>query len=851
MSGFLSGRIRAGKDWVVWGLVAVVLGWSGAGLAEASEAPEAPEAPEVSEAPAASEVPGHLRFFGYYHADGYPQGVPDHLDEIGLLGNSNVAMIGPQSDRAQFQAMLQRCADYGLEAWVGVYDCFFEWKPGKVGDSALVEDWRARWDRFKEQLRGAEDQVLGFAFDEPFWNGVREEDFRFITKMIREEFPEKRLFACLTILELDAEALSRAVGRPMPEVSETYYEFVTDGAFDAYAKWDTWCDYPGKLERLKTKLVGGQQLWLIPWAFTNETEDSSPAVLEENLRKMFEMACREPRCAGLLPFSFASGDAGDWGSGCHRLFNPLHRLYAPDLRAAHLRIGKAIVHRPKPSDIPLRVDFETEDPPGCSLTGFARITGDPGQVLAGARSLLADTRTCDSEWNVFLETPPGLLESGARYALSFDYRVIERDPEVGWFYFLFESAKEKEARGTPWVWKSYTAWKGAGEKGAFHLNAVLGPYDDYAFRMAVHGKGAIVIDNLRLRKRPALQTQSRAVESEEPWEPFGICLQAGHTWVYTSEEDIRRAIRLIAEAGVQWIRTGVGWPSLEPEQDQINEAALQRQDAILEEAADCGLKCYMQLLATPKWASTGPDQERFWAYAPKDLERWRRYVRYMAERYAARIEFWEVWNEMDWEFWESPLEDFVPLLKVAHEEIKRANPECRVVLGGLSTDGLHSWDNPRALENALQRLYDAGAGPYFDILSIHPYAEDVDIGFRQSIEKINTAYGVMRRNGDGHKRIWITELGMSTNGHSLEEQRAYLQQVFSILPLHPMVDKLFWYNFRCIGEDPADREHNFGIVNHDFSPRPAYEALKQMKKTGPRRVADGLLEMSAEQTTYE
>jgi hypothetical protein len=36
--------------------------------------------------------------------------------------------------------------------------------------------------------------------------------------------------------------------------------------------------------------------------------------------------------------------------------------------------------------------------------------------------------------------------------------------------------------------------------------------------------------------------------------------------------------------------------------------------------------------------------------------------------------------------------------------------------------------------------------------------------------------------------------------------------------------RYFLYDFVCDGTNPAEKEHNFGILNHDLSPRPAFVA---------------------------
>ncbi len=499
-----------------------------------------------------------------------------------------------------------------------------------------------------------------------------------------------------------------------------------------------------------------------------------------------------------------------------------------------------------PGAAELSFDFEEPAADSFEIGPLARIEGDPVGLINGAGTLVGDSRRSDTEWNILFQSAPGLLKPEGRYRIRFQYKVFDRDPKDGYFYGLFQSAKEAAER--PWASKAYSTWKGSPLTVGEHIqNVTLGPYDDYRLVLGVHGKGAIGVDDITLERlesypQPEPDSSVAAPANRVVYEPYGMCFQAGMPWVYSTEEEIREAVRLMADAGVQWVRLGPGWMFMEPERGQIDSVYLRKIDIAVDEALRAGMDLYMQLLGTPVWASTNPQAENSWAFPPKDLEAWRDHVRFLVKRYGDRIRYWEVWNEWDWEFWESSVTDYAALLGAAHGVLKKHAPDCKVILGGLATDGIHTWDSPRAVTHALQKLYDAGGGPFFDILAIHPYAWDEYTGITESIDKVNTAISVMRANGDGSKRIWITEIGVDTVSVSDERQAAYLRQVYDVLTRHPQVDKVFWYNFRCIGADPSDQQSNFGIVDFDFGPRPAYEAYRAMPKPSTRCVVNDLLE---------
>ena len=93
-------------------------------------------------------------------------------------------------------------------------------------------------------------------------------------------------------------------------------------------------------------------------------------------------------------------------------------------------------------------------------------------------------------------------------------------------------------------------------------------------------------------------------------------------------------------------------------------------------------------------------------------------------RYEGRIRYYQIWNEPNIypEWGERPVspEEYTELLKVGYTRVKEVCPECVVISGALAqTIPL----GPRDLNDFifLQRMYDAGAGDYFDVLAMQGY----------------------------------------------------------------------------------------------------------------------------------
>ena len=78
-----------------------------------------------------------------------------------------------------------------------------------------------------------------------------------------------------------------------------------------------------------------------------------------------------------------------------------------------------------------------------------------------------------------------------------------------------------------------------------------------------------------------------------------------------------------------------------------------------------------------------------------------------------------------------------------------------------------------------------------------------------------------------------------SNNVTVERQAPLLARTF-LTYLARGVETLLWYELRNGGRNPADNQHNFGIVDFDLQPKPAYRALQTLAAhLGPRPVFDG------------
>ena len=136
--------------------------------------------------------------------------------------------------------------------------------------------------------------------------------------------------------------------------------------------------------------------------------------------------------------------------------------------------------------------------------------------------------------------------------------------------------------------------------------------------------------------------------------------------------------------------------------------------------------------------------------------------------------------------------------------------------------------------NFLNDMYLNGAKGYFDAIGMHPYvfpggiAADPSNGWSD----LARAHDVMTLNGDGDKKVWMTEFGAPTSapsaeGVSQEEQAKQIVDLLAGAAATGWSGPAFIYRIRAIDSaDPDDREDNFGaLMTTDWQPKYAASVL--------------------------
>jgi O-antigen ligase len=343
--------------------------------------------------------------------------------------------------------------------------------------------------------------------------------------------------------------------------------------------------------------------------------------------------------------------------------------------------------------------------------------------------------------------------------------------------------------------------------------------------------------------------------------------------------NIIKSLQMTRDGGFKWIRQDFAWNDIEISgkgiyTDTRNPGApvnaWDKYDFIVDQANRYGLQIMARLDSPPVWARMpGDDVQQFTKGPPRDNNDFGDFAAAVAQRYKGKIKYFQIWNEPnlfgEWGGHPVSAEEYTALLKVAYERIKAVNPDAVIVTAALAPtveDTVRNQNDIVFLEN----MYKAGAAPYFDVFSTMLYGlgqppDDRRTDFKRlSFSRPVLLRQVMERYHDDKKPIWISEyawisfpdnlqakLNLSPQdwadfqakniwGKSVDEQTQgqYLVEGYERARTEwPWMGTMFVWDLRNPDGSPLEPATYFSILNADFSPRPAYNILKDYSARVP------------------
>jgi beta-xylosidase len=296
---------------------------------------------------------------------------------------------------------------------------------------------------------------------------------------------------------------------------------------------------------------------------------------------------------------------------------------------------------------------------------------------------------------------------------------------------------------------------------------------------------------------------------------------------------LNQRLAAMQATGATWVRFDLSWNTVQP--NDASSYDWETYDRIVAAINAHHLHGLAILDFTPSWARSAACANSKMC-PPKDPAQFAVFAAAATKRYQSKsLRDWEIWNEPNIAFRYHPATNpasYTAILKAAYMAIKRTDPRAFVVAGGTAPSESNATNLTPA--DFLTALYANGAKGYFDAVAVHPYtypdspADNLPLS---AWGQMTTMHNIMAANGDGGKKIWITEYGAPTNGpdlannHVSEAQQAkILSDAISVFRSYSWSGPFFWYDYQDTGSSPQTSENFYGLVRADGSYKPAYAA---------------------------
>ncbi|WP_420632435.1 hypothetical protein [Candidatus Leptofilum sp.] len=360
-----------------------------------------------------------------------------------------------------------------------------------------------------------------------------------------------------------------------------------------------------------------------------------------------------------------------------------------------------------------------------------------------------------------------------------------------------------------------------------------------------------VVHWLNTAVRPQPQLAPEIIPNHVNVSPFGV-----NTFLEQEAEIEKRALSLqmANQAGFAFIRQEFVWEDIEIHgkgdfEDRRHEpfrSAWEKYDNIVDLAESFDIEIIARLSNPPAWSRALPIEATGSLAPPDNYEDFGDFAAVVAERYNGRIRYYQLWNEPngneEWGIHQpvSP-EQYTELLCTAYRRIKEVNPGAVVLAGALTPTVAINEANLNDLI-FLERMYGAGAGDCFDVMSAQGYglwSGALDQRLKPNVISYpHNLYlrDVMVRHGDADKPIWISEMGWNVVPEGMDDRFGRVtpeQQARFALEAYeraqsewPWVGVVNYWFLKRKDETELDQSfYYFRLLDADFTPQPAYEAL--------------------------
>jgi hypothetical protein len=325
--------------------------------------------------------------------------------------------------------------------------------------------------------------------------------------------------------------------------------------------------------------------------------------------------------------------------------------------------------------------------------------------------------------------------------------------------------------------------------------------------------------------------------------PFNVHADGARRFgINTTFRTFREEIKSIEELGVGTIRVPLEWQLAKIEPGEYDWSSI---DRVFKAARSRNLDVLFTIRTlfkaegkqhNPKGGviEISPD--------PLDKKEWVYFLEALANRFRGQGVIYEIENEVNEKtFWKGTPEQYVELLGMGYDVIKKADPNAKVLPSAMRCGILQNSPSGWAGEKAW-KWHDGWLKPIFsskkfDVVNVHNYYFPSDmtangLTFRSYLQHI---HDLMKESGLGDRPLWITETGFVSlptdasgrmDDGSKDKQARWLMEAYQ-QAFEFGAEKIYW---RLLRDRKDGYFSSMGLEDAKGVPRPSWNAFRQLTK---------------------
>ncbi len=301
----------------------------------------------------------------------------------------------------------------------------------------------------------------------------------------------------------------------------------------------------------------------------------------------------------------------------------------------------------------------------------------------------------------------------------------------------------------------------------------------------------------------------------------------------------------MVKMGARWGTVDTWWSRIEPAPGNYDWDCYGQW---FRKALDAGLVPIPHLFGVPKWASSQPDKENYWAYPPRDWALWEGFVEAFVKRHQDWLSYLRIWNEPNCGYWQGARADYAQLVIRASQAAKRVKPDLKIIIEAAA----NTWLDVIPFFNEVDA---AGATPYWDVLAVHNYwLNSKDFPERTNYLKVYRDVMDWRNVHKPGAEVWDTEFACMADDWGKEwigvgetKQAQWLARAH-VLGFSLGLKKMFWFPGYSWPDPTTPPLYNpAGLLRPDLSPRPAFVAYHTLARALGRARYENALVLGPDQ----